>query len=109
MPADLTENLRYNTQKPIELVGRIIDALSPSDGLVFDGFCGSGTTLAAADGLRARRVGDNKKEFYYASPRRWIGADLGRFSIHTSRKRLIDIQRALHTEGKPYRAFDVQQ
>jgi len=34
MPADLTENLRYNTQKPIELVGRILDALSPPDGLV---------------------------------------------------------------------------
>jgi adenine-specific DNA-methyltransferase len=34
-------------------------------------------------------------------------ADLGRFAIHTSRKRLIDLQRQLHVEGKPYRAFDV--
>jgi hypothetical protein len=34
-------------------------------------------------------------------------ADLGRFAIHTSRKRLIELQRKLHTEGKPYRAFDV--
>lgn len=34
-------------------------------------------------------------------------ADLGRFSIHTSRKRLIEVQRALHAAGKPYRAFDV--
>jgi adenine-specific DNA-methyltransferase len=106
MPADLTENLRYNTQKPIELVGRILDALSPADALIFDGFCGSGTTLAAADGLRARRIGE-KKEFYFASPRRWIGSDLGRFSIHTSRKRLIELQRTLHDEGKSYRAFDV--
>ena len=39
--------------------------------------------------------------------RRWIGCDLGRFAIHTSRKRLIDVQRNLHEEGKPYRAFDV--
>ncbi|MCG6535685.1 MAG: hypothetical protein L7F78_13550 [Syntrophales bacterium LBB04] len=34
-------------------------------------------------------------------------ADLGRFAIHTSRKRLIDLQRKLHAENKPYRAFDV--
>jgi len=33
--------------------------------------------------------------------------DLGRFAIHTSRKRLIDLQRKLHEEGKPYLAFDV--
>lgn len=34
-------------------------------------------------------------------------ADLGRFAIHTSRKRLIELQRTLHDQGKPYRAFDV--
>ena len=39
--------------------------------------------------------------------RRWIMADLGRFATHTSRKRLIDLQRKLHEEGKGYRAFDV--
>ncbi|QZZ21423.1 hypothetical protein J5X98_02820 [Leptothermofonsia sichuanensis E412] len=39
--------------------------------------------------------------------RRWIMCDLGRFAIHTSRKRMIELQRKLHSEGKPYRAFDV--
>jgi adenine-specific DNA-methyltransferase len=34
-------------------------------------------------------------------------SDLGRFAIHTSRKRLIELQRKLHEEGQPYRAFDV--
>jgi hypothetical protein len=34
-------------------------------------------------------------------------ADLGRFAIHTSRKRLIELQRRLHAEEKSYRAFDV--
>ena len=34
-------------------------------------------------------------------------ADLGRFAIHTSRKRLIELQRKLHAAGQPYRAFDV--
>ncbi|XFA71929.1 DNA methyltransferase [Thermosynechococcaceae cyanobacterium Okahandja] len=53
--------------------------------------CGSGTTGAVAE-----RLG-----------RRWIMCDLERFAIHTSRKRLIELQRKLHREGKPYRAFDV--
>ncbi len=107
MPADTTENLKYNTQKPVELIGRILDSLSSPDAIVFDGFCGSGSTLAAAEGLRVRRSGDGKREFYCVTPRRWIGSDLGRFAIHTSRKRLIDLQRSLHASGKPYRAFDV--
>ena len=34
-------------------------------------------------------------------------SDLGRFAIHTTRKRLIESQRKLHAEGQPYRAFDV--
>jgi hypothetical protein len=33
--------------------------------------------------------------------------DLGRFAIHTSRKRLIELQRSLHEKNKQYRAFDV--
>jgi len=39
--------------------------------------------------------------------RRWIGVDLGRYAIHVSRKRLIQVQRELHAAGKPYRSFDV--
>jgi hypothetical protein len=105
-PADKTEYLGYSTQKPLELVGRIIDALSKPGGIVLDAFCGSGTTLAAAEGLRAKREG-GKKTFYREEPRRWIGSDLGRFAIHTTRKRMIELQRSLSAEKKPYRAFDV--
>ncbi len=65
--------------------------LSNEDDLVAHFFCGSGTTGAVAEHLG----------------RMWIMADLGRFAIHTSRKRLIELQRTLHKEGKPYRAFDV--
>jgi adenine-specific DNA-methyltransferase len=81
----------FPTQKHRELLGRLIEWLSPEGALVGDFFCGSGTT-----GVVAERLG-----------RRWIMADLGRFAIHTSRKRLIEVQRDLHSEGKPYRAFDV--
>ena len=59
--------------------------------LVADFFCGSGTTLAVAEKLG----------------RRWLGVDLGRYAIHTTRKRLIQVQRELHAQGQPYRSFDV--
>lgn len=85
------EQLYYETQKSERLLERIINASSNKGDLVADFFCGSGTTGAVAE-----RLG-----------RRWIMADLGRFAIHTGRKRLIELQRELHDEGKPYRAFDV--
>lgn len=85
------EILGYATQKPEELLERIIKASSNDGDLVADFFCGSGTTGAVAE-----RLG-----------RRWIMSDLGRFAIHTGRKRLIELQRKLHEEGKSYRAFDV--
>ena len=81
----------YATQKPEALLERIIKASSNEGDLVADLFCGSGTTGAVAEKLG----------------RRWIMADLGRFAIHTSRKRMIGIQRELYNEQKPYRAFDV--
>ncbi|MBI4559452.1 MAG: site-specific DNA-methyltransferase [Candidatus Hydrogenedentes bacterium] len=84
-------NTGYITQKPDALLERIVGGASNEGDLVADFFCGSGTTGAVAE-----RLG-----------RRWIMCDLGRFAIHTTRKRLIDLQRTLHEEGKPYRAFDV--
>jgi adenine-specific DNA-methyltransferase len=85
------EKIGYNTQKPEALLERIMSASSNEGDLVADFFCGSGTTGAVAERLN----------------RRWIMADLGRFSIHTTRKRLIELQRRLHGEGRPYRPFDV--
>lgn len=85
------ERVDYPTQKPEALIERIVRASSEEGGIVADFFCGSGTTGAVAE-----RLG-----------RRWIMTDLGRFAIHTSRKRLIELQRKLHAEGQPYRAFDV--
>ncbi len=85
------ERLGYGTQKPEALLERIIQASSNEGNLVADFFCGSGTTGAVAEQLG----------------RQWIMADLGRYSIHTSRKRMIEIQRQLYAEQKPYRAFDV--
>jgi adenine-specific DNA-methyltransferase len=85
------ERVDYPTQKPEKLLEQIILASSNEGDLVADFFCGSGTTGAVAEKLG----------------RRWIMADLGRFSIHTSRKRLIEVQRGLYESDRPYRAFDV--
>jgi hypothetical protein len=85
------ENTGYATQKPEQLLERIINASSNEGDLVADFFCGSGTTGAVAE-----RLG-----------RRWLMSDLGRFAIHTSRKRLIEVQRSMHADRKPYRAFDL--
>ncbi|MBM3253949.1 MAG: site-specific DNA-methyltransferase [Candidatus Omnitrophica bacterium] len=70
-----SEILDFPTQKPEALLERIIKASSNDGDLVADLFCGSGTTLAVAEKLG----------------RRWIGADLSKFAIHTTRKRLLDI------------------
>ncbi len=85
------ERVDYATQKPEALLERIIKGSSNESDIVVDLFCGSGTTISVAE-----RLG-----------RRWIGVDLGRYAIHTSRKRLIDLQRKLHNENQPYRSFDV--
>jgi len=86
-----SEYIGYATQKPEALLERIIKASSNEGDLVADFFCGSGTTLAVAEKLG----------------RRWLGVDLGRYAIHVSRKRLIQVQRELYAQGKPYRSFDV--
>ncbi|HWP81844.1 MAG TPA: site-specific DNA-methyltransferase [Bacteroidota bacterium] len=69
------EDTKYATQKPEALLERIIKASSNEGDLVLDCFCGSGTTAAVAEKLN----------------RRWIACDLGRFAIHTTRKRLLQI------------------
>ncbi len=85
------EFVGYPTQKPEALIERIIKASSNEGDLVADFFVGSGTTA-----LVAERLG-----------RKWIATDLGKFAIHTTRKRMIGVQRQLKADGKDYRAFEI--
>ncbi|RJQ28534.1 site-specific DNA-methyltransferase [Candidatus Parcubacteria bacterium] len=89
--AQHAERADYPTQKPEALLERIIRASSNEGDLVADLFGGSGTTAAVAEKLG----------------RKWIVSDLGKFAIHTTRKRLIGVQRQLKAEGKDYRAFEI--
>ena len=70
------ERSGYPTQKPEALLERIIEASSNEGDLVLDCFVGSGTTAVASERLT----------------RRWIACDLSRFAIHTTRKRLLNIE-----------------
>ena len=85
------EGTKYPTQKPEALLERIIKASSNESDIVADFFSGSGTTAAVAEKLG----------------RKWIVADLGKFAIHTTRKRMIGAQRQLKAECKDYRAFEI--
>jgi len=85
------ESQGYATQKSEALVRRIIKASSNEGDLIADFFCGSGTSTAVAEKLG----------------RKWIATDLGKFAIHTTRKRMIGVQRNLKADGKDYRAFEI--
>lgn len=66
----------YPTQKHHKLLERIIKLGSNEQDLIADFFCGSGTTLYAAEKLR----------------RRWIGADISQYSIYLTKKRILEYQ-----------------
>jgi len=85
------ERVDYPTQKPEALIERIIKASTNEGDLVADFFTGSGTTASVAEKLG----------------RKWICSDLGRFGVHTTRKRMINVQRELKAQGKDFRAFEI--
>jgi DNA modification methylase len=87
------ERTGYATQKPETLAERIIKASSNEGDLVLDCFVGSGTTAAVAEKLG----------------RRWIACDLGRFAIHTTRKRLLDIPDCRPFDIKNLGAYERQR
>jgi DNA modification methylase len=87
-PANKAEWVHYDTQKPVDLIERVLAVASKPGDLVLDCFAGSGSTLVAAE----------------RNDRRWIGADLGRFAIHTTRKRLLETP-----DCKPFEVLNLGQ
>ena len=68
------ERLGYPTQKPVELLERIVATSSNIGDVVLDPFCGCGTTIHAAEKL----------------DRRWIGIDVTHLAISLIERRLKD-------------------
>ena len=72
--AQAAERRGYPTQKPLALLERIIQASSDPGDVVLDGFCGSGTTLIAAQKLG----------------RRWLGIDISPEACRLASRRLVE-------------------
>ena len=85
------EKTGYANQKNENLLERVIKASSNEGDIVADFFAGSGTTAAVAEKLG----------------RKWIASDLGKFAIHTTRKRMVAVQRQLKADSKDWRAFEI--
>jgi DNA modification methylase len=76
------ERVGYPTQKPLELLERIIQASTDDGDLVLDCFSGSGTTAVAAEKLG----------------RRWIANDAGKFAIYLTQRRLLSASAASNSK-----------
>jgi len=86
-----SENFHYPTQKPEKLLERIINSASNENDIVADFFAGSGTTVSVAE----------------KNNRKWITSDIGRFSINTTRKRMIQVQRDKKENEEDFRSFEI--
>jgi site-specific DNA-methyltransferase (adenine-specific)/adenine-specific DNA-methyltransferase len=85
------ERTGYPTQKPEKLIEWIINSGSNENDIVADFFSGSGTTASAAEKLN----------------RKWLVSDIGRFSINTTRKRMIQVQRDKKENEEDFRSFEI--
>lgn len=81
------ERTDYPTQKPEQLLERVILASSSEGDIVLDAFSGSGTTAAVAEKLG----------------RRWIAMDCGKLAIYTVQKRLFSLTTAIGASKKDER------
>jgi DNA modification methylase len=79
------ERTGYPTQKPEELLARVINASSDKGDIVLDAFVGSGTTCAVAEKLG----------------RRWLGIDCGKLAIYTIQKRMLNLREGIGNKGAP--------
>lgn len=81
------EHIGYPTQKPEELLARIIKAFSKENEIVMDAFAGSGTTLAVSEKLN----------------RKWIGIDCGKLSLYTIQSRFLALNSEIGNKGAPFK------
>lgn len=75
---------KFPTQKPEQLLERIIRISSNKDDIVLDAFAGSGTTGAVAEKLG----------------RRWIMIDSSKLAIYTMQKRLLNLRKEIGNRGE---------
>ena len=79
------ERVGYDTQKPLRLLRRIIEASSNPGDLILDPFCGCGTAMVAAEELG----------------RRWCGIDITHLAIGLVEDRLRELNTDARVIGAP--------
>ncbi|MGE6761411.1 site-specific DNA-methyltransferase [Corallococcus interemptor] len=79
------ERTGYPTQKPEQLLERIVFASTQPGDIVMDAFAGAGTTCAVAE-----KMG-----------RRWIAIDCGKLAIYTVQKRMLNLLKGIGNTGEP--------
>jgi site-specific DNA-methyltransferase (adenine-specific) len=81
------DRLGYPTQKPLELLERIINLTTEEGDRVLDPFCGCGTAVAAAEKLK----------------RHWIGIDITWLAVNLMKSRIKEMFRdaKFEVEGEP--------
>jgi len=94
IPGASAEKTGYPTQKPQEILERIIKSSSNPNDLILDCFIGSGTTAEVAQKLG----------------RRWIGVDINKGAIQTTTRRLQGViqEQAETTQGKTQASTDME-
>ena len=105
MPSEKVERIGYPTQKPLELLQRLLEAASDPGDLVADFFLGGGSFVAAATGVRSIRDGKGRPEVEFKSQlsRRWIGCDQSRVAVAVTAERLKQaaVSRTLSEDPPP--------
>jgi len=81
----------YPTEKNLELLKLIIKTSSNEGDIVLDSFCGSGTTLYAANQLN----------------RKWIGIDESESAINVTKRKLSKFDNSLFTQNSNYKFFSI--
>lgn len=105
-----TEKLSYPTQKPVDLLKRIIKASSNKGDVVLDPFCGCGTTIAAAEQLQRNWIGIDitysavaaiKERFKREKLTYWSEVEWDEIEILNSPKTVREVDDTLLNEASP--------
>ena len=111
MPSERVERIGYPTQKPLELIQRLLEAASDPGDLVADFFVGGGSFAAAAAGARSTRTDKGRPaiEFRPELARRWLVCDQSRVAIAVTAERLKQQVMARGIDDAPVPDFTVEQ
>ena len=111
MPSEKVERIGYPTQKPLELLQKLIEAASDPGDVVADFFVGGGSFVAAASGARSTRTEKGRPAIQYhpETSRRWIACDQSRVALAVTAERLKQLAMAVRIGDPPVPDFSVEQ